>query len=59
MIGPEPHCTECRHLFPEKPGEFGFKCAAFPEGIPDEIIEEGLPHTEPYPGDNGIKFEPK
>jgi len=59
MIGPEPPCMACRHIFPEKLGEFGFKCRAFPAGIPDEIITEGIQHTEPYPGDNGIRFEPK
>jgi len=27
--------------------------------IPDEIAFEGLPHTTAYPGDNGIRFEPR
>jgi hypothetical protein len=35
------------------------KCAAFPEGIPDEILLMKHNHRKPYPGDHGIRFEPK
>jgi hypothetical protein len=34
-------------------------CAAFPQGIPKEILNGEFIHTQPYPGDNGILFEPK
>lgn len=34
-------------------------CLAFPKGIPKEIAYGGNKHIEPYPGDNGIQFEPK
>jgi hypothetical protein len=30
-------------------------CAAFPNGIPREIIE-GADHRKTWPGDNGIRF---
>jgi len=33
-------------------------CLAFPDGIPDEILYGETEHAEPYPGDNGIQFEP-
>jgi hypothetical protein len=34
-------------------------CAAFPEGIPQELAFEETPHIEPWHGDDGIHFEPK
>lgn len=46
-----PVCTYCRHATSRQ------KCKAFPEGIPAEIWQGDNPHTEPYPGDNGIQFE--
>ena len=32
-------------------------CDAFPEGIPRSIFSAGYDHREPFPNDNGIKFE--
>lgn len=45
-------CNDCKHNHRD------FTCDAFPNGIPKEIIlrEE---HDTPYPGDNGIRYEPK
>jgi len=50
-----PMCIKCAHFqdLIEKP-----KCNAFPDGIPDEIWEEGFNHRNPFPGDDGILFEP-
>lgn len=59
MIGPEPICMQCKHLIKPPPGEFGFKCDAFPDGIPEEIFSGEVEHTKPYPGDHGIMFEVK
>lgn len=39
-------------------GLAGCDCAAFPNGIPKEIAFGDNPHTDPYPGDNGIQYEP-
>jgi hypothetical protein len=46
-------CTFCVH------SEMGERvCSAFPNGIPDVIWTGEHDHTTPYPGDNGIRFEP-
>lgn len=40
-------------------GEAGERhvCAAFPDGIPDEIAFGNNKHLKPYPGDHGIIYE--
>jgi hypothetical protein len=45
-------CKLCKH-------RRGLGCVAFPRGIPLEIREMHVDHRLPYPGDNGITFEPK
>lgn len=57
MIGAMPVCLKCRHYHKGEAQE-GFTCTAFPDGIPDAIYEGENNHTRPYPGDNGIQFEP-
>jgi hypothetical protein len=46
-------CIGCAHY------RIDYECNAFPHGIPDEIILGRIDHTRPYPGDNGIRFEPR
>ena len=33
-------------------------CEAFPKGVPKEILHGHHDHREPYPGDNGIRYDP-
>ena len=49
-------CFHCRH-FENRDHEHWFKCSAFPNGIPDEIIMGAVKHIDKYPGDRGIRFE--
>lgn len=44
-------CFHCRHYDINVP----FRCAAFPQEIPDEVWYGT--HTEPFPGDGGLLFE--
>lgn len=45
-------CNDCIHNHRD------FTCDAFPNGIPSEIIHREE-HNTPFPGDNGIRYEPK
>lgn len=49
-----PPCWTCKHKHLTGP-----TCEAFPEKIPDEILTGEHQHREPYPGDNGIQYEPE
>ena len=44
-------CGRCKHF------RRGL-CPAFQGAIPDEITSGEHDHRQPYPGDNGIRFEP-
>ena len=46
-------CLECRHY------KGLCVCEAYPEGIPQEIFDGRVDHTERYPGDMGFAWEPR
>lgn len=47
-------CMKCRHR-----DGYDVGCAAFPAGVPDEILANEFDHRKPHLGDHGIRFEPK
>lgn len=51
-------CVRCKHFKLEPPPDgIGSACKAF-KRIPREILEGKHDHRLPFPGDNGIRFEP-
>ena len=51
-----PICLECnRFHYADLENNI---CDAFPDGIPWAIITSEFDHHNPYPGDNGLQFEP-
>lgn len=56
MTGAIPMCASCVRFQPFE-GDRGSWCAAFPDGIPDEIYFGGFDHRLPFPGDHGVRYE--
>jgi len=50
-------CGGCKHLDLHTAFDEPYKCAAFPDGIPDEIWLGENDHRNPYPGDHGLQYE--
>ena len=48
-----PICNTCKHRKPKT-----VKCAAYPAGIPNNILTSKVDHRKPYIKDNGIQYEP-
>lgn len=46
-------CGTCIHW------KDGRVCAAYPNGMPDEIWNGDVDHRRPYPGDRGIQYKGK
>jgi hypothetical protein len=52
----ETQCMLCKHsTFIKGRGSF---CAAFPEGIPQEVSSGRIDHRRPIAGDHGVQYEP-
>jgi hypothetical protein len=50
-----PQCQSCKH---KNEGDGWPSCTAF-DRIPAEILTNEFDHTKRYPGDGGIRYEPK
>lgn len=50
-------CVDCELAQPGPNGEL--VCAAFPDKIPEEILEGEFDHRDNFPGDGGITFVPR
>lgn len=53
-------CLWCKHLHGRDDGPMpvDLRCDAFPDDIPDAILDNEIDHRQPVEGDNGITFEP-
>ncbi len=53
-----PICLSCKwfDIWNFEPGN-PFKCKAYPEGIPEEIIKSEVNHKKEYFNDKGIQYE--
>jgi hypothetical protein len=56
-IGPRSQCSTCaRFVSPWASPNYRATCAAFPQGIPQAVLDNTLDHREPVDGDNGIRW---
>ena len=49
-------CAWCTRFWFGRPG---MTCDAFPTGIPEDILFMRYDHRQPYPGDDGVRFDPQ
>ena len=50
-----PMCVSCRHY--DRSNEDELTCSAYPDGIPEAILDSEVDHRQPYRGDHGITFD--
>ena len=55
-------CFACKHrvspfTLPPDQWDRDTFCAAFPDGIPGNVMDDTLDHRQPIPGDHGVRWE--
>ena len=44
-------CAVCKHIIE------ALRCRAFPEGVPEDILNGKFDHTQPHRGDHGLRYK--
>jgi hypothetical protein len=57
MTPMSPMCLKCEHFHYNN--LISNTCEAYPQGIPDEILDGKVIHTSSYNGDNGLTYKKK
>lgn len=57
MLSPS-QCSVCANALDKRDDRSWFTCAAYPDGIPEEIYTGAISHNVARPGDQGIRFIP-
>lgn len=52
-----PQCLYCRRYYMGD-NRMGFRCEAFPNGIPEDILWWQVDHQQSVDGDRGLRFDP-
>lgn len=52
-VGGPGSCEKCRHYTTR------MRCAAFPDGIPNDILDGEFDHRQPHEGDHGVQWAPR
>ena len=53
-----PLCASCTRFTSFDPKHPKAYCAAFPDGIPDDILKGGFDHRYAHAGDHGVRYSP-
>ena len=51
-----PICASCQRYQPFDADHDTAFCEAFPDGIPDRILDGDFDHRQPFDGDHGIRY---